>query len=771
MASVTLTIQSSTISLDDIIQSAKEHGLNYTKIADNSVVVLSANSVYIQTWMSQYQDNIDIVMNYQILKFYNHAKVNTDVSINVSDITNPPYQRPWFLASELGKIYNFPTPTNQKVVVAIVSFGGGLYGNIDTNGVLTNGDVQAYWSQLNISPESHPQVIVLPIDGATNNPDINDEGATIENTIDVETIGALCPTNNLTIIVYLAPNNLSEFYNVLHNAIYNTVTINGQSYKPSIISVPWGAPEIDYSTTDLTNINTMLSYANSKGINICTASGNNGSNNGIGGTCSYADFPSSSPCVLSCGATSLICPNKIYDSQTLESAWTSGGGAISSVFPKPAYQTQINCTGRSTPDIAMNGDPNTGVAYIINNTGLIVGGSSVSAQIMTGYLASINSVNFVNPKLYIAPSKCIRDIEGGNNGSYTAQIGYDNCTGLGSIDGANLASVINYVPVISIALNSKTLNLELNQTGQIIATVLPLTATNQAITWVSNDTSIADVDQQGNVCSNALGQTSILVTTADGSKQAQCQITVNPISVKGISLNMSTATCQNLQTLQLVSTVVPVDAANPTISYISSDESIATIDQSGLIQTLNIGTVTLTVTANEKTNITASCELTVTSIPVDSIFINEQSSVFINDTVQLIVEIVPITATNKNIVWTSNNTDIATVDSNGLVTTVSVGEATITASSLDNPSITAIREITVQPIHVTNVTLSNSINNLIENQSVQLLAIIEPENATYKQLTWSSSNSEIATVTDSGLVSAKIPGNVTITATNRNVII
>uniref|UniRef100_A0A6C0KS20 Peptidase S53 domain-containing protein n=1 Tax=viral metagenome TaxID=1070528 RepID=A0A6C0KS20_9ZZZZ len=346
----------------------------------------------------------------------------------------------YFNMNQVRTIYNIPAPVKSNYVVGVVSFGGGLYGSVDSYGVLSNGDVQKYWTALGIAPINQPRVIIVPIAGAKNKPNINDGGSTMENTLDVETIGSACPTSSLTIILYIAPNTLAAFPTLLNYMRTTNVTVSGVNYKPNLISCSWGAPEIYYSSSLIANINTELSALTAAGISICVATGDNGSNDGVGGSGNYIDFPSSNPNVTAVGGTSLICPSGNYDNRTVESAWSSGGGGVSSVYSKPAYQSKISGTMRSIPDLASLADPNTGVVFIVNGQNYVIGGTSVAAPIIAGYLAAIVSKRFINPILYAAPSSCFHDIIRGSNGSYAAKVGYDNCTGLGSIIGATLQS-------------------------------------------------------------------------------------------------------------------------------------------------------------------------------------------------------------------------------------------------------------------------------------------------------------------------------------------
>lgn len=446
----------------------------------------------------------------------------------------PRVARSWFYANEISSIYNMTTPNlTTPVNVAVVSFGGGLYGTLSPTGVLTNGDCQSYWQSIGIAPANMPKVVVIPINGARNLPNINDGGSTMENTLDVQQIGACCPSSNLTIVLYISPNSLAQFP-VMLNYILNTST-----YKPSVISVSWGAPEVYYSVSLLNSINTVLNTAVTRGINVTVATGDNGSNDGVGGTGTYTDFPAASPNVVACGGTNLVCPNLVYDGSTTETAWSSGGGAVSGYFSAPTYQSGLARPRRSIPDVAMNADPATGILYRINNTNYIVGGTSVVAPAMAGYLMAINAKTFVNPILYSTRSG-FHDIQSGSNGAFTAVLGYDNCTGLGSIIGSILTpailsnappppppppTVVN-VTSVTVSQGSATLSLRGTKTVQLTPTVLPTNATNKAVTWSSSNSRTATVSSTGLVTGVRTGTCQITVRTADQNKTAVCNITV-----------------------------------------------------------------------------------------------------------------------------------------------------------------------------------------------------------------------------------------------------
>jgi len=330
-----------------------------------------------------------------------------------------------FSVKQLAAIYNFPLYTMSDSVVAIISFGGGIYGTINNN-ILTNGDVQKYWEYQGITKMSN--VYVFFEGGAIN--DLSDNNSTVENTLDVSIIGSCCCC---TILLFIFPNFIP--YTSTFLRLFASVNINNKQIIPSIICLTWGAPETEMNIFDMKATNLLLKEKN---INVTASAGDQGSTDGL--DILTVDFPASCPNVTAVGGTTLICPNFVYDSDTIETVWNDTGGGISTIFTNPPYQTDASF--RNIPDIALVADPNTGIEIFIN--GKIqkgYGGTSISSPLFAGFLAITNQKTFINPFLY-NNKHLFNDITIGtnkvNNNGYTAGIGYDNCSGLGSINGNKL---------------------------------------------------------------------------------------------------------------------------------------------------------------------------------------------------------------------------------------------------------------------------------------------------------------------------------------------
>lgn len=157
--------------------------------------------------------------------------------------------------------------------------------------------------------------------------------------------------------------------------------------------------------------------------------------------------------------------------------------------------------------------------------------------------------------------------------------------------------------------------------------------------------------------------------------------------VSSISLNESEATLSIGGTLQLTATVLPEDATDKSVTWSSSNESVATVSSNGLVTAKGEGEATITCTAGDGSGVTATCEVTVqpSTIYVSSITLNatEKNLMIDDDPFQLVATILPSNATNKSVTWTSSDEAVAKVDAEGLVTPVDVGDAIITCKAND----------------------------------------------------------------------------------------
>ena len=234
------------------------------------------------------------------------------------------------------------------------------------------------------------------------------------------------------------------------------------------------------------------------------------------------------------------------------------------------------------------------------------------------------------------------------------------------------------IPVESVELSQTDIELERGTTETLVATVKPDDATDKTVTWSSSNSAVASVDQNGNVSALKEGTATITVTTTDGSKKATCKVTVR-VPVESISLNKNELTLYLGSSETLSATVKPDDATDKTITWVSMNPSVATVDASGKIAAIQIGETKIIAKSGKET---AECHVIVIPIPVSSITLSETSlKMKIGDSKRLTATINPDNATDKTVTWESSDASIVTVSSNGLVTAIKKGNATIIARS------------------------------------------------------------------------------------------
>jgi len=170
------------------------------------------------------------------------------------------------------------------------------------------------------------------------------------------------------------------------------------------------------------------------------------------------------------------------------------------------------------------------------------------------------------------------------------------------------------VPVTGVSLDKASITLTTGKSDTLTASVTPADATNKAVTWASDNTAVATVDQNGKVTAVSAGTATITVTTVDGNKTATCSVTVEDevviVPVTGVSLDKTSITLTTGKSDTLTATVTPADATNKAVTWASDNTAVATVDQNGKVTAVSAGTATITVTTVDG-NKTAACSVTV----------------------------------------------------------------------------------------------------------------------------------------------------------------
>ena len=243
------------------------------------------------------------------------------------------------------------------------------------------------------------------------------------------------------------------------------------------------------------------------------------------------------------------------------------------------------------------------------------------------------------------------------------------------------------------------------------------------------------------------------------------------VSVTEVGLNKTSTTLIEGETETLVATVMPENATDKSVVWESGNESAATVSQEGLVTAVGEGKATITVKTNDG-GFSASCEVTVNKkvIAVTGAVLGKTELTLVEgEEEKLAVAVTPENATDKSVVWESDNESAATVSQEGLVTAVGEGKATITVKTNDG-GFSASCEVTVKKkvIAVTGVKLSAASMTLREGDKGTLTATVEPANATNKNVEWWTTDLDIVCVTSApggstGYVEARKAGKATVT--------
>ncbi len=339
------------------------------------------------------------------------------------------------------------------------------------------------------------------------------------------------------------------------------------------------------------------------------------------------------------------------------------------------------------------------------------------------------------------------------------------------------------VAVTGVKLDKDTLELEEGATATLKATIEPANATNQNVTWESSNAAIAKVEN-GTVTAVAAGEANITVKTEDGGKTATCKVTVKAkapvdqkVAVTGVKLDKDTLELEEGANADLTATVEPSNATDKTVTWASSEKTVADVDASGKVTAVAAGTADITVTTKDG-NFTATCKVTVTakapeSNPVKSITLNDENvevgkKVTITPTIDpadgtyygfryMIVtskeDLTPVDSDVVSIEWDGQNAGFSAEVVPVTVTGLKAGKAYVMAElNTDNqegPSenpVVAVSEITVS--NNTEVSVAAADTTITVGDTTTVTATVTPDDAyTFE---WKSDNDEIATVEGDG---------------------
>lgn len=243
------------------------------------------------------------------------------------------------------------------------------------------------------------------------------------------------------------------------------------------------------------------------------------------------------------------------------------------------------------------------------------------------------------------------------------------------------------------------------------------------------------------------------------------------VAVTGISLNktsLNKTVGDGAETL--IATISPANASNKNVIWSSSNASVATVSN-GVVNFVGEGNAVITATTQDG-NKTATCNVTVKSatVAITSVTLNKTSTTLtVGEEETLVVTINPANATDKTAFWSTSNPHVATVGADNRVIALSAGTANVTITTQDgNKTATCVVTVVPATVAVTGVNLNKTSTSLAVGEEETLVATVNPDNATNKNVSWSSSNAGVASVDATGKVKALTAGTATITVTTQD---
>ncbi len=318
------------------------------------------------------------------------------------------------------------------------------------------------------------------------------------------------------------------------------------------------------------------------------------------------------------------------------------------------------------------------------------------------------------------------------------------------------------IPVASVTLNKSSLTLGVGASDYLQATISPVDHTSGKLTWSSSDPTVASVDIYGYVTALKAGTT--VIEAECGGKAATCTVTVvvwdTHIRLNKISMDLFPGESETL-----VATVYPENATDKSVRWVSDDPSIASVDATGRVTGVGVGSVRIC--AYSRSGYGTVCYVNVNRRVVTDISLNKTYLSLVEDESEtLFATVTPNNAEDKTVTWSSDNTSVATVDANGLVTALHEGVAYICAQAGSHYDYCRVEVRPKVPpvVQVTSITLNKSTLTLELGESETLIATVYPENAADKSVWWRSTDESVARVDNQGRVTGYKAGQARIYA-------
>ena len=328
-----------------------------------------------------------------------------------------------------------------------------------------------------------------------------------------------------------------------------------------------------------------------------------------------------------------------------------------------------------------------------------------------------------------------------------------------------LISLLITISIIASSLCISYFAIETTENKNSIVSTADNSTPDEPITEVTS--SPTEISTESSTEQTTVSTTNTTLSSTVESSTEPTTTESTEVKVSSIKLNATSKTLYNGKSTTLKATVFPINATNKSLTWKSSNTKVATVDKNGKVKALKVGNAIITATSTDGSNVSAQCKIKVvqrvTKIKLNKSIINLSKK---GKTAKLKAAVLPNNAYNKSVTWKSNNTKVVTVDKNGKIkATTNKGVTYIIAKTKDGSNKSTKVLVVVGP-KVQKITLNKSsitLNRGAKNRTFQLKKAIKNKNATYKGVSWYSSNKNVATVNSNGKVTIKHRGKVVIT--------
>ena len=400
---------------------------------------------------------------------------------------------------------------------------------------------------------------------------------------------------------------------------------------------------------------------------------------------------------------------------------------------------------------------------IVNKLNLFVNGkASLNPQLLPESLANKRVIYTAEPAGYITVSETGEVTAG-------AQTGVVTITAKTEAEPVATQTCVVTIdnPVDRVALKESTY-LFVGGTEQLTAEVYPEDLSDRGVNWESENKEIVSVDPDGTLHALKQGVCKVFARAKlDATKEASCEVTVS-IPVESITIKNKLSIVLGHEK-KLAVTIKPKELLDKELIWHTEPEGVVQVDADGTVHSQAVGTTTITVTTHARPQKSAMCSVEVLQ-PVESLEVPEHIDVYVDATEQIVAKVLPATVTNQKVYWRSDASGIAKVNSEGVVTGVSVGKTKLHAETAaldkDLKTVRATTEVEVWQ-KATRVWLDEQEKNLKVGEEYTFHVHVEPADAN-QAVEWSVEGEDgVISINSEGKIEALRTGSVQVVATTK----